>query len=168
TEPPATTQPPTTQPPAGDTITLKGGVVVAVPAGWTVGSQKDDIVQLVHSSNKHVMVLQTFSSGGKSSAALVEQYLQQQGGRMTDVKRNEVAPVKGPEGLDISQGAVSGTQTGSNGSQNIIQNAAISVKSSNQLSVLTTLISLVGAPREQPAKDWNQTSWTMFQTQAAS
>lgn len=164
-----TTAPQTTQPPSGNVVTLQGGVQVPVPNGWKINNQSEGTVQFIDASGQHAMFFQTFNAQGQSSANWTEQYVQQQTQKMTNAQRTAVTPVQGaPAGLDVSQAAMKGTTSGGSGSQNVIQNVVISVKSGNQLGVLSNLLSADGVDRTQVIQEWSQTTTATLASQAAA
>ncbi len=127
-----------TQPP-GQAIVVGQGISLTPQAGWTVVKQEADFVVLTKGSA--VFVAETGKvKAGVTGAQLVESIMTSQAKDMTNVKKGEITPVDIDPAVSVAKGLQAGTMTGSSGSKNMALGTLASVRTSDGVAFVGTLI----------------------------
>lgn len=148
---PTTTEPTTTTPPAdGTRVDLGYGIVVTLAPGWRMSTRSDSNMAIVTNGRAYLTVQALETSAGTDVMTIMNPYLEEMSAKYQNVT------VEGPKSVDVGSNAtgavamISGTRTGSNGSYQAVQPVTLCTRTSDGLTVLSSMLAL--------QQDWEATT----------
>jgi hypothetical protein len=163
TDPP--TDPPTNPPQnPGDAISLGNGISLTPYSGWQVQEKRDTSAVLTNGTA--VFIGQVVSAGqGATANAVYTQYTTSLVKGTSQSEIGDPRPVEVHQAVDVVSGTVRATVSGTQGSQNYTIAVAISVRTSDGITVIGTMLVPEGVDTSTLSEPFGQMFLSMVQTQ---
>ena len=142
--------------PSGQTVTLKNGVKVTVPSGWTIKADSDKGIYALTDSSGNALYLQAFKPAKSTAKEEVLAYLGNLEKQMTATTLGGTKQIQGPASLDIAEGVLKGTMSSSSGSRTVMVDTVMVLKTGDQNAVMLTALVDPDADLTSFGKAFNQ------------
>jgi hypothetical protein len=150
--------------PAGAPVVVGQGISVTPQAGWTVVKQEADFVVL--SKGDVVFLAETGKAAPTTTGVqLVDGYLASQAKKMTNVKKNTTTALDVDASVSIGKGLQVGTVTGSSGTEVLAFGVIGSVRKSDGVAFVGTLVWPASADVAPYNTDYTKMVTSMLATQ---
>lgn len=131
----------TTPASGGSAVEIAQGITLTPAAGWSVDTSASKPGVVVVTNEKTAFMAQVFTAEqGATSAQLLDAYLEQMKSTLQDAQALPAKTIDlGTDALDASSGRVEGTKVSGGQSENLSLYTLLSVRTSDQVSVLCVL-----------------------------
>lgn len=122
---------------SGEEVSVGNGITLTIPDGWSIDKQDGNFVVLTN--GEAYFAAESFTAKGTATEE-VDAYIEKLEAKMTKVKKVPTETRDIDPKLDVAEGAIGGVQSGSNGSYDAAYDIVMSIRTSDNLGVMATLL----------------------------